>query len=90
MLLARNEQGHRAEYLALFASILGRAGYRSFSETDPAKALLHPGPVIVTMLEEYRWWTYFIGLVRTLASRRTVALFSWFAKRCRGASYAMA
>ena len=75
MFLARHELGHRAEYLTLFANILGRAGYRSFSEPSPIKALLHPGPVIVMMLEDHRWSTYVIGLIRALTFRRTVALF---------------
>ena len=75
MLLARNELGHRADYLMLFAVILRRAGYHSFSESNPVKALLHRGPVIVMMMEEYRWATFVIGLIRALTFRRTVALF---------------
>jgi len=67
--------GHRAEYQTLIAIILGRAGYQSFAEPNPVKALLHPGPVIVMMMEDHRWSTYVIGLIRALTFRRTVALF---------------
>jgi hypothetical protein len=75
MLLDKHGLGHRAEYVTLFGIILRRAGYSSFAEPNPAKALLHPGPVIVTVIEDYRWSTYLIGLIRTLTFRRSVALF---------------
>ena len=75
MLLARHDLGHRAEYLTLFEIILRRAGHHSITDPSRAKALLHPGPVIVMMMEDHRWSTYLIGLIRTLTFRRTVALF---------------
>ncbi len=74
MFLNKHGLGHRADYLTLFSEFLRREGYRSFSHSSPLKAILHPGPVIIMMVEDYRWGTYVVGLARACIFRRTLSL----------------
>ena len=74
MFLNRHGLGHRTDYLTLFSELLRREGYRSFSHKSLLQAILHPGPVIIMMVEDYRWGTYLVGLARACLFRRTLGL----------------